>query len=315
MKTNLLLVGALASCFYVYSQNGGVSYTGGYDDFMDAYPSVSGIQEYSFETNLPAVPPATGNAWMGLYWTSYTFGGFTANKNRVGDGSLRYNVTQPQGQYIPFHVNFGEFFNGSAPAPITMDLSANAFVSFKIANLGSDTVKLYVRLKDINDVELTFDQAVLNDLNNTWKYYTGFVEGETDPLKPGDTLTFAYDFKKAIPRSSQNGSIPDPNLVFDYSQVKEVTFTLVNFKNTGAPNWQPLDLLNYPIVFLEFFRIGNYVPSSYGDILYSLDDKEVTVYDIMGNLVGKGKFNELNLTKGNVYLVVKDGKTKKFVKF
>jgi hypothetical protein len=285
-----------------------VNYVSGYDDFMDAFPQ-PGIQEYSFQTNLPAQGP--GNAWMGLYWSEGPFGSFNSVKERHSNGMLRYHITQPQGAYIPFQITFGTWANG----PLTMNLSQNSMVGFKIMNPENDTLKLYVRLQDINGVELTFDNAVLSDMQNTWKYYTGFVEGMTEPLKPYEVKEFFYDFSKAVPRDMNNGSIPNPSLQFDYSQVKAVLFTLVNFKNTGAPTWQPLPLSNYPISFVEYFIIGDIRTSFIDRSLANLKDEVVSVYDMVGNLIASGKFSEINLTEGKMYIVKYGNSVKKILKF
>jgi hypothetical protein len=108
-----------------------------------------------------------------------------------------------------------------------------------------------------------------------------------------------------------NGSIPNPSLQFDYSQVKAVLLTLVNFKNTGAPTWQPLPLSNYPISFVEYIIIGNIRTSFIDRSLANLKDEVVSVYDMVGNLIASGKFSEINLTEGKMYIVKYGNSVKK----
>jgi hypothetical protein len=317
MRTKLLFGSILSFVLLANAQNPtpGLNYEAGYDDFKDGNDFVAGVNEYSFETNLPA-SGGSGNAYMGLYWTEQNVGLFNAIKTRLGDGILRYSITQAQGKYEPFLVVFGEYLSGK----LTMNLSQNAVVKFKFRNDGTETIRLIVQLQDANGVQLAFDKAVLSDLANPWKYNIGFVQGQTSPVDPQTTVEFEYDFKDAVPSdydplTGTGGANPDPNKTFDFSKVTGVTFTIVNHQSTGAPNYEPLAISNYPVQFVDYFKIGDMTTSINDQDVISYTNELVTVYDMMGNVVARGKYDELNLAKGRTYLIKSERFTKKIYKY
>lgn len=305
MKKVILTALALVSLQFSYAQEvapprAGTSPKAIYDDFKDGNSNVLGVDEYSIVTTEQALE-GTDPAYRGAFWSSNQF----ATVSRTGNGILNYSVNQPANAYEPIVVVAGEYKSGLDTLPFTFDLSANSNISFSIKNAGTSTIRVQVQPQDINNVSLAFYGEVLNEPANPWKFQIGFVQGVTEGLLPGATGIFSYNFANAIPAAA-SGYPHDPTRIFDYTKVRLVGITVVDEALAA--------LTNYPIEITEF-KMGDLttITSTVDETVTVFNNETVTVYNTLGKIVATGKFNELSLEKGQLYIVRSASKTQKVI--
>lgn len=261
-----------------------------FDDFKDGSKFVDGDNEYS------AIDPGkkswkesgckddagsedTATAYKGMYWTESNStclnNEFEASKTRnATDGSIDYLITQTEGAYEPFLMVFGAYSNAGVKKEYTIDLSADANVSFDIVNKGTKSIRFQVQLQDVNGSSLVYDKGVIGNEGAFYLYQIGYVQGGekisnfiNNPIPAGETKTFDYDFADAIEGCLDNvvggqGACAED---FDYSKVKAITFTVVDDANTGVEagtgpatckDYCPLAISEYPIS-IKNFKMGD----------------------------------------------------------
>ncbi len=336
MKKLLLSAFAVASALAMNAQDGGISETGVYDDFLKA-------SDYSDEYS--TVQPDRDSTYKGIFWwntDATTDATFSAEKTRDNDGVLLYDINQVKGGYEPIGVGFGDDENGD---PYTINLGGTdenaALVSFSFTNNSETTVEFKVAMTDINDIQIGFDKSALEEddnlSGNLYMYEIGATsEGEDlnfgtaiNVVTTGATVDFSYDFKNAISAEYQLGTGGCKNVgalvcsgtCFDYTQVKQITITVVETVNDPDQCYDKEAFKGQ--IALKEFRAGDFVTGLF-DFGVSSNDFEVypnpatdnvnfakrltnvEVYNAQGSLVETlGSANALNVSsyEAGVYFI------------
>lgn len=277
MKKVLLSALVLGLGFGATAQNDvpGLGTLGLWDDFKKA----DGYAKVTTETDKD---DATKKAYQGIFWwqdTLTTDNGFLSRyaKNTT-DGVLTYTLTQEDKAYEPFGVGFGEYKKDGNVKPFTVDLTTNAVVSFKLKNLGTETIEIKVAIQDINGKTLGFDNAFKTDEapdGDLYKYEIGYTgtgnygtsAAESVSIVKNTEVDFSYDYKKANSSSyvlnpdsefGCNDKVINEATTFDYSKVKALTITVVNSAGMagGASDcWSKQGLTNYQ-VSIKNLKVG-----------------------------------------------------------
>ncbi|GAL86556.1 hypothetical protein MYP_3786 [Sporocytophaga myxococcoides] len=237
--------------------------------------------EYNELTGGKDCSAPTKSTSAGIFWWQDVNAStpFVATKSRTGDGKLTYTLSQPQNGYDAIGFSFGDYCNGTK-TPYTLDLRTNAFFKMNVSAPTTNTTNLEIKfqLRDINGKILSFNKLVVNNgqIRNDWKtgasyrYEIGFnknhitqvgqtpahTDDQVGPgsLRPGDNITFEFDFKNAVTAS---GSVIDlDNSKFDYSKVESVIIIVVNSTDTGDPSYQPKAFTDQKISFTGM-SLGN----------------------------------------------------------
>lgn len=333
MKKTLLnlsvIASLIASAQFATGVNGHLTDVAAYDDFKDADVLYTpGVTEYSYETDKVDADSAHKKAYKGIYWTEATgtVNGFVANKFRDSANSkIVYTYTQTLNRYEPFLAVFGSYKEGATLQKFSLDLSDNATLSFKVKNLSDTaTIKFTLQLQDINGASLAFLPSVVGDEDLYYNHNIGYSQGESDPLAPGDSAEFSFDFLTAVPANTTTNR-PDQTVVFDYAHVTAVTFTAVNNNNTGnvsgthdqPGDYNPLPLVNQKLE-ISNFRLGDQtklaVVASINDeqIVNNFGNEVITVYNMTGSIIATGTVETLSLNSG-FYILKSASKTQKVV--
>jgi len=323
MKKLLLSFACASSIGFASAQSvAGLNEKAVYDDFLDANPITTDvIDQYGYvstETGWDVVAgaPTPGTfASTGIYWTESDGKNlpFVAAKSRLGDGKIKYTITQGQGKYEPFLVVLGSYAkNGTTESNFTIDLSANAMLTFKVKNAGTKRIRFSIQVQDLAGNTLVYKKEAGADKPNFYNYNLGFTQGTSLPLAAGATGNYSYDLKDALV-GTQPGNVVHTDIAFDYTKVRAVLFTAVD--DAATVDYQPLAITNYPIEISEF-KLGDVSTIVAGittENVASTSDEVVSVYDIMGKPVASGKMKELNLEIGKLYVVKSGNKSRKII--
>lgn len=319
----LLLSGLTFLALATAANAQGISDKAIFDDFKDADSSTVGtVEQYAWLTeetkwedtlNKGQGGPVAGEfASKGSFWTEAdgkNDNHFFATKSRTGNGKLGYVLSQDTGKYGPFLVVFGAYAKNGTKKEFTLDLSQNANISFSFTNKGTETIRLTLQVLDSAGAGLLFDKAAADDLDAVYNYNIGFGQkpgSASDPVGPGQTVTFNYDLKDAIIGDGGKSEVY-PDSVFDYSKVKSVLFTVINDKvvSSKTGDYRPIALKNYAVEFSNF-KLGDVSTIVTGlennTLFVNAADEVVTVFDMVGTELAKGKVRDLNLEAGKLYI-------------
>lgn len=301
-----------------------VTPTGLCEDFYDAEPSTANhVDEYVLETNKTrwenGAPVVGEHAYMGMFWTEASDkNGFTAIKNRKGNGVLEYTISQRDTVYEPFLLVFGSYANDHVEQKLTVDLSANKTLSFDLKNTGDSVISVYVQMEDIHGNNLMFDEneAQLGTSDLISPYGIGWYDSEfTCPMGKS---TFNYDCSHAICGKTEMvydnfygreilQNVAHPEIQFDFSQVSMIKFFVSGYKNIY---WK--SNLVHQKIEISNFVLGD--PSILTTLATDTDiDQDIiyTAYDLMGQYIGTGLESQLKLQTNQVYILKSNKGVKK----
>lgn len=233
--------------------------------------------EYSELTGGKDCAAATKSTSAGIFWWEDVNAStpFKAVKARAGDGKLTYTISQPLNNYDAIGFGFGDYCNSGTKTPYTVDLTNNAVLKMNVSAPATNTtnLELKIQLKDINGKMLVFNNLVVNNgqIRNDWatgayyRYEIGFNKNHTSQaaqtpahtddqvgpgsLKPGTSVNFEFDFKKAVTVSGTTypANINLNNSAFDYTKVISVVIIVVN--STENATFQPLAFTDQQVSF------------------------------------------------------------------
>ncbi len=163
-------------------------------------------------------------------------------QRNAGADRLDVEVTQAQGEYIPFGFSFGE-------SPVrTIDISSDGTFEFEFENTSSDDININIAIQDVNgDLINTFASA------NGQAFGDAYLHAISTSVNAGATRTYSGDFSNGYYADYGAGQYVS---TFDYTQVATVLITVVNQDNTGAPNYQPLAISGTTIEMTKI-KIGD----------------------------------------------------------
>lgn len=230
---NLLLSGSALLLSLGMANAQGISATGAHDDFAttDIYVKDTGA---------------------GVYWWENS-GATALTITRAGDGAMVVAATNAggckvAGCYPLFGLDFGKT-NAGLPneAPVTLDLSAGADITFDIENTVNKFTYIGIVLEDINGVQAKYEPNVSDVVSTTYDNTTdrkgllGFTFGDpTDPTVNAKVRkTITVDLSSVSGKvggltagiydgCAQPANCPVTTYSIDASKIKTVLF-MVNF--------------------------------------------------------------------------------------
>ncbi|MFQ3575297.1 MAG: hypothetical protein SNJ77_02565 [Cytophagales bacterium] len=304
MKTKLLLGTVLAGAMVLNAQSKKVG-VGAVDDFSTA-------TEFGSAND------------GGIYWFKGDNDIYTLDRQV---GKMVVNCVEATG-FVPFGLGFGDD-NGDLPGgnDFYLDLSQNADIRIKIKNNSADLdARVTIQLEDLNGNQAAYlpdESQVTNNWGGPRKQkISAFIPvGETSDVIidlssiPGKVGGLKAD---GFPCSSPL-DCPITSYAIDPSRVSKILF-FVN-DDSSLPASDRVSPAVEPFtgsLEFTFFSIGKVnndggLTGTKDQLVRRYNNENVNVYNVQGMLIGTGKISEMNLNKGQMYIIKSETKTQKVV--
>lgn len=281
-----------------------------------------------------------GNEAGGLFWFGIDKNGSLAviDTTKRINGSLNFNITQAARQFEPIGMAFGDSNGDGTGVPVTQDFSSDLKYSIGVTNTSANDIKVRIALQDIMGKVADINAAGTDAAPFAGQIEVTVLAGATEVLEGtfengGSGL---YDEQSCLDRGATPASNPAGTAFscvakdVDFTQITSVNVTVINTEVDA--DFLPLELIDANVL-INHVTVGSacvnsvfgsvqkasfevYPNPSNGQVNFSKEVSNVTVFDAIGNVVGQEvKTSALNTSnfQAGMYMISTDQGTAKII--